>query len=673
MVVLACVVIVQSAMLLGSGDQWIEVKSAHFTVMSNAGQGSAKTLAWQLEQIRSAIAALWSWARVDLNKPLLVLAVKDEASMKGLVPSYWEKKGGVHPESVWVGGVDQSYLAIRTDVKVEDNGNVNPYVTSYFSYVSLILRQSGAANQPLWFTRGLAGVLSNTIVQESGILLGPPIPWHLQRLRESSRVRLADVIQTTSDSPEFKREEGLITFDAQSWALVHFLMFGNAGAHWPKLDQFSKLVAQGTNPDVAFREALGPPAALEGEFANYISRSLYSYRRVNIDATVKREGFTVRSLPAAESASDRALFHTAMNRPVEARSAIAEARQADAAAADSFVAEGLLLEKDGNKDAARSAYTRAVEGGSSNAYASYRLAGLLWEPSPAHDTLAKMETLLAKAVALNPKDPAASAYYGEIRSELGTSGALAYALRAISIDPSEPSYHLSAARILWRDHQLDEAGKQAQIAASLAQDEDDKREARELQDSFARARAATTSAKDIATTVGSVTTTDTSVPVGAAGTSAAGSTEDNTIDACRSGTNGACATLLPRLVVACAAKNAQACGTAGFLYEHGQGTTIDLSRAADFYRQSCDAGENLGCVAFAAMQARGTGVPTDEPAASALLQKTCDQGRLEGCTQLAVLLAGHKPPDLVRTRQLLTKACDGKYQPACDLLKSLPR
>ena len=99
-------------------------------------------------------------------------------------------------------------------------------------------------------------------------------------------MRLADVDQTTSDSPEFKREEGLISFDAQSWALVHYLMFGNAGAHWPKLDQFSKLVAQGTNPDVAFREALGPPEALEGGFANYISRSLYSYKRINIDATV---------------------------------------------------------------------------------------------------------------------------------------------------------------------------------------------------------------------------------------------------------------------------------------------------------------------------------------------------------------------------------------------------
>ena len=121
------------------------------------------------------------------------------------------------------------------------------------------------------------------------------------RLRDTSRVRLAELIKVTRTSPEFLKEEGQISFDAQSWALVHFLMFGDNGAHWPRLDQFSKLVAQGTNPDVAFREALGPPEALEGGFANYISRSMFTYKRINIDATVKREGFTVRSVPAAES------------------------------------------------------------------------------------------------------------------------------------------------------------------------------------------------------------------------------------------------------------------------------------------------------------------------------------------------------------------------------------
>ncbi|HEX9367528.1 MAG TPA: hypothetical protein VF921_12925 [Vicinamibacterales bacterium] len=36
-----------------AADQWIEVKSAHFVVTSNAGAGNAKALAWQLEQIRT--------------------------------------------------------------------------------------------------------------------------------------------------------------------------------------------------------------------------------------------------------------------------------------------------------------------------------------------------------------------------------------------------------------------------------------------------------------------------------------------------------------------------------------------------------------------------------------------------------------------------------------------
>jgi len=52
---------------LAAADQWIEVKSAHFVVTSNAGDGSTRTIAWQLEQIRSAIATLWPWAKVDLK------------------------------------------------------------------------------------------------------------------------------------------------------------------------------------------------------------------------------------------------------------------------------------------------------------------------------------------------------------------------------------------------------------------------------------------------------------------------------------------------------------------------------------------------------------------------------------------------------------------------------
>ena len=72
-------------------DRWIEVKSPHFTVVSNGNDKTARNVAWQFEQIRAAIQAGWPWARVQLDRPVTVVAAKAEASMKLLLPQYWEK------------------------------------------------------------------------------------------------------------------------------------------------------------------------------------------------------------------------------------------------------------------------------------------------------------------------------------------------------------------------------------------------------------------------------------------------------------------------------------------------------------------------------------------------------------------------------------------------------
>lgn len=156
------------------------MKSAHFTVWSNAGDRTTRSLLWQLEQIRFAIATLWPWAQADLAKPMLVVALKDEQSMRTLAPEFRERKGGVRPVSVWVTGADQHYMAIRADLRGDDTQFANPYMSAYFSYVNLILTSSFGRDLPLWFSRGLAGVLSNTIIRDNEILLGPAIESHLK-------------------------------------------------------------------------------------------------------------------------------------------------------------------------------------------------------------------------------------------------------------------------------------------------------------------------------------------------------------------------------------------------------------------------------------------------------------------------------------------------------------
>ena len=55
-------------------------------VVASTNPGMARTLVWQLEQVRSAVKAVWPWAKVDLDRPLLVLAVGNEEDMRALLP-----------------------------------------------------------------------------------------------------------------------------------------------------------------------------------------------------------------------------------------------------------------------------------------------------------------------------------------------------------------------------------------------------------------------------------------------------------------------------------------------------------------------------------------------------------------------------------------------------------
>jgi tetratricopeptide (TPR) repeat protein len=473
---------------LHAADQWIEVKSPHFLVTSNAGQTSARSVAWQLEQIRSAISVWWPWARVDLNKPLAVVAVKDETTMKALVPQFWEQKASVHPDTVWVTGPDQHYMIIRTDVQAQDRVYLNPYLTSYFSYVSLILQQSVNRELPPWFFRGLAGVMSNTLVRSDEILVGPVIPWHLEELRNHPHLHLAALIKVTGDSPELRTEDGMTRFDAISWAFVHFLLFGDKGAHADKLERFAVLVANGKNPDVAFQETLGRADDFEEPLGTYVSRNLFSFNRLKIDTSTKREGYTVRSLPPAEVSAGRALVHAALGRSMEARGAIAEARKAAADAPESFVAEGMLLDREGKREEAIAAFTRAIDGGSASAYAPYRLAMLLWPSQLDRDTFTRMEKLLGQAMAANSRNANASAALGEVRGILGSGDPLPLVLRAITLEPAEASHRLTAARVLLRLQKYDDALKVARIAEGLARTDEVRRQVTEMIGSIEEAK-----------------------------------------------------------------------------------------------------------------------------------------------------------------------------------------
>jgi tetratricopeptide (TPR) repeat protein len=467
-----------------AADTWLEMQSPHFKALSNAGEGSTRNVLWQFEQIRAAMAALWPWMKTDLAKPVLVIGAKDETTVRQLAPEFWERRGSIHPVSVWVTGADQHYMVIRTDQQGDDTSTLNPYTSAYFSYASLILNSSFDRELPLWFSLGLAGVVSNTVVRDKFMLLGPPIPWHLEALRTQSRLSLKRLVAVTRTSPEYSQANNRQQFDAQAWAFVHFLMFADKGTHRSAINRFTNLLSSGKDADVAFTEAIGRVEDLESPFAAYINSSIYSYTRANLEAAGTTQKFQSHPLSPADAAASRAAFHVAMNRPTEARALIDEARKADSNNVAAFVSEGLLFDRTDKRDAALAAFVKAAEMGTPNAYAHYRAAVLRWPagPQPDDQTLKQMESGFTRAVALNASFADAYARLAEVRAALKqpATEVMPILARAVELEPSSPWHRLTAARVFWRYNNLADARKAAQAALTLADTEQERAEAQRL-------------------------------------------------------------------------------------------------------------------------------------------------------------------------------------------------
>src|SRR5215213_8479468 len=211
-VALACLLF-SAAAAAGAEPAWNELKSAHFTVMSNLGEKDTRSIAWRFEQARSAIAGICPWARVDLSKPVTVIALKDEASMRALVPQYWEEKKTVHPDAVWLESMDRYYIVLRADLR-QDSGMEaqvpnNPYQMAYFAYMHVVASSSFPVALPPWFSRGFASVLSNTVVRNDAVYVGAPMVAYLQRLQAKPPLRLSALLKTPADAPELRQEDRL--------------------------------------------------------------------------------------------------------------------------------------------------------------------------------------------------------------------------------------------------------------------------------------------------------------------------------------------------------------------------------------------------------------------------------------------------------------------------------
>ena len=96
----------------GQADAWLEVRTAHFLVVSNAAEKDARLAAHKFEAMRSLFQRVFPEADLDTASPILVLAVQDKRSMQALEPSSYLAKGQVNIIGYFLSAPERNYILI---------------------------------------------------------------------------------------------------------------------------------------------------------------------------------------------------------------------------------------------------------------------------------------------------------------------------------------------------------------------------------------------------------------------------------------------------------------------------------------------------------------------------------------------------------------------------------
>jgi hypothetical protein len=275
-------------------DKWINLQSKNFNIVSNADEGDTRELVLKLEQFRAAFAQIFNIQSAS-TIPVTVVVFKNDSSYKPFKPLYNGKPANV--AGYFQRDRDENLITLNITAKSEER----PFAVIFHEYTHL-LTSTTPRPWPVWLNEGLAEFYSTFEVNKNKVRLGAPVANHVYYLRDHQFVPLKDLLTVSRNSPTYNEREKQGVFYAESWALAHYLMFGENLARRPQLSQYVKLIHSGVSATDAFTQAFKTDyATMEKNLRNYIGQNAYMQTEITLDSTEGEKEMTVRPLSDAES------------------------------------------------------------------------------------------------------------------------------------------------------------------------------------------------------------------------------------------------------------------------------------------------------------------------------------------------------------------------------------
>jgi Tfp pilus assembly protein PilF len=434
-----------------------EVRSPNFRVLTDGSDHEARRIALEFEQMRAVFAIAFPNMRLTTGAPLLIFATQNENGMKALAPALYHDRGP-KPAGFFQHGWERQFATVRLDQDVP-----GAYQVVYHEYVHSLLH-TNFRWLPTWLGEGLAEFYGNTRFENKKIYIGAPSS-RVPHLQNRKIIPLETLLRVNPHAYYRGKEDEIATFYAESWALVHFLVFGPDMEQGKKLTRFYTQLQRGDQQIKAFREIFGDLKDLENNLEKYISARAFRSWVIDNSSSIHEKDFSTHKLSKAESKAEIAGYRLWGHDRAEATPLVEEALKEDSNLAVAHEEMGFIHFREGKDEDAAREFARVCELDNQRYLSQYfkTMLAAKWKTPEQREVLHQG---LLQTVQINPQF--APAYVQLAMLELADgqdAKALAMSRKAEGLEPSRAGYHLLSGEILLRLKHEKEAAEFAKFVA----------------------------------------------------------------------------------------------------------------------------------------------------------------------------------------------------------------
>lgn len=436
------------ACVSASAQNWVEVKSKNFTVVTDGGEKRGREVALRFEQMRQVFGELLLHNKIKPTGPLIILAFKDRRELSQVAP-IWKGKP-VELDGVYYGGDDEHFIALNL---ASEGG----WAVVFHEYAHMLLNTNYPPAQP-WFDEGFAEYFSTINIGKKDVKIGMP-PEYIGQQLAGGLEPVEKLFAVTHNSKDYNEGDRRSQFYAESWLMVHYLYdkktivkVGN---------YFDLTLNQGIPVTQAIKEAFGvEPKQFDHDLSDYYRGNRATVMTIQVPDVPEDVTYAMRKMKDYEASAIIADLHLhARDYFEKSRPEFEAVLKEDHENLDALRGLGYWYMRKGDLDKAGEYFQKAAKLGSTDARVHYMVAQALFSKGDRDpQTMYDMMQALQSATKYDANFADAYNLEGIVLSNMRDFPNAIEAIKtAIKLNPRNEHYRLNLAQMYMQADRYDDA------------------------------------------------------------------------------------------------------------------------------------------------------------------------------------------------------------------------